>query len=79
MKLLTFVFVEVRVTFPPVRFPGRELRTLNRMFSLTTQSMIPLNLEKMRGRSDVKNVLFFVKRRTKIFASGKSEFPFQLL
>ena len=44
MKLLTFVFLEVRVTFPPVRFPGIGLRTLNLVFSLTTQSVITLTL-----------------------------------
>jgi len=49
VKLLTFAFAEVRVTFPPVRFPGMELRTLNRVFSFTTQSVIPLNWGKMRG------------------------------
>ena len=66
VKLLTFAFVDVRVTFPPVLFPGMELRTLSRVFFLTTQSVIPLNWGRVKCRSDVKNVLFCQKMNEKI-------------
>jgi len=65
VKLLTFVFVEVLVTFPPVRFPGMELQTLNRVFSLTPQSVISLKWGKLRGRIDFKNIIFCQKNKRK--------------